>query len=55
MGFVHLCVSAPATITEGDAAKPPSEQDLSGRAACGRSAAPLANAARAAQEPHDDK
>lgn len=53
--IMHFCFSTPATATEADAAKPASEQDLSGRAACCCSVASFANAARAAQEPYDHK
>lgn len=53
--IMHFCISTPATVTEADAAKPASEQDLSGRAARCCSAASLTNAARAAQEPYDHK
>lgn len=53
--IMHFCISTPATVTEADAAKPASEQDLSGRAACCCSVASFTNAARAAQEPYDHK
>lgn len=55
VGIMHFCISTPATVTEADAAKPASEQDLSGRAARCCSVASLTNAARAAQEPYDHK
>lgn len=53
--IMHFCISTPATVTEADAAKPASEQDLSGRAARCCSVASLTDAAWAAQEPYDHK
>lgn len=55
VGIMYFCISTPATITETDAAKPASEQDLSGRTACRCSVASLANAAWSAQKPYDHK
>lgn len=55
MGIVHFCISTPAAVTEADAAKPASQQDLSGRTARCCSVASLTNATRSAQEPYDHK
>lgn len=55
MGIVYFCISTPATITETDAAKSASEQDLSGRTARCCSVASLTNATWSAQEPYDHK
>lgn len=53
VGIVYFCFSPSAAITETDAAKSASEQDLSGRTARGCSVASLTNAAWSAQEPYD--
>lgn len=55
MGVMYFCVSTPATVAETDAAKPASEQDLSGRTARCCSVASLTNATWSAQEPYDHK
>ena len=55
VGIMYFCISTPAAITETDAAKSASEQDLSGRTARCCSVASLTNATWSAQEPYDHK
>lgn len=55
MGIMYFCISTPATVTETDAAKSASEQDLSGGAARCCSVASLTHAARSAPQPYDHK
>lgn len=55
VGIMYFCISTPATVTETDAAKFASEQDLSGGAARRCSVASLTHAARSAPEPYDHK